>query len=57
MGCPKLAFWPIISHFNHLLMLLKKCHQIQTNMAGNKITGIYVQWDFPGRRVPIDMRA
>ncbi len=37
-----------IEHFNHLLTLLKKYHQIQTNMAGNKIVGINVQWDFPG---------
>jgi hypothetical protein len=46
-----------IEHFNHLLTLLKKYHQIQTNMAGDKIAGINVQWDFPGRRVRIDMRT
>ena len=46
-----------IEHFNHLLTLLKKYHQIQTNMAGDKIAGINVQWDFPGRRVGIDMRT
>jgi hypothetical protein len=45
-----------IEHFHHLLELLKKYHQIQTNMAGDKIAGINVQWDFPGRRVRIDMR-
>jgi len=45
-----------IEHFNHLLTLLKKYHPIQTNMAGDKIAGINVQWDFPGRRVCIDMR-
>ncbi len=38
-------------------MLLKKYHQIQTNMAVNKIAGINVQWDFPGRRVRIDMQT
>jgi len=42
-----------IEHFNHLLKRLKKYHQIQTNMAGDKIAGINVQWDFPGRRVRI----
>ncbi len=31
-----------IEHFNHLSMLLKKYHQIQTNMAGDKIAGINV---------------
>ncbi len=46
-----------IEYFNHLLMLLTKYHQIQTNMAGNKIVGINIQWDFPGRRVCIDMQA
>jgi hypothetical protein len=38
-------------------MLLKKYHQIQTNMAGNKILGINVQWDFLGRRVCIEMQT
>ena len=46
-----------IEHFNHLLMLLKKHHQIQTNMAGDKIAGINVQWDIPGKRVRIDMQT
>jgi hypothetical protein len=46
-----------LEHFNHLLMLLKKYHQIQTNMAGDKIAGINVQLDFPGRGVRIDMQA
>jgi hypothetical protein len=46
-----------IEHFNHLLELLKKYHQIQTNMARDKIAGINVQWDFLGRRVCIDMRT
>ena len=46
-----------IENFNHLLRLLKKYHQIQTNMAGNKIAGINVQWDFLGRRVCIDMQT
>jgi hypothetical protein len=46
-----------IKHFNHLSMLLKKYHQIQTNMAGDKIAGINIQWDFPSRQVRIDMRT
>jgi hypothetical protein len=46
-----------IEHSNHLLMRLKKYHQIQTNMAGNKIAGINIQWDFPGRWVRIDMQT
>jgi hypothetical protein len=46
-----------IEHFNHLSALLKKYHQIQTNMVGNKIAGINVQWDFPSRWVRIDMRT
>jgi hypothetical protein len=46
-----------IKHFNHLSMLLKKYHQIQTSMAGNKIVDINVQWDFPSRRVRIDMQT
>jgi hypothetical protein len=46
-----------IEHFNHLLKLLKKYHQIQTNMAGDKIAGINVQWNFPERRVRIDMQT
>ena len=44
-------------HFNHLLTLLKKYHQVQTNMAGDTIAGINVQWDFLDRRVRIDMRT
>jgi hypothetical protein len=46
-----------IEHFNHLLTLLNKNHQIQTNKPGNKIVGINIQWDFPGRRVCIDMQT
>ncbi len=46
-----------IEHFNHLLELLKKYHQIQTNMTRNKIAGINVQWDFLGQRARIDMQT
>jgi hypothetical protein len=44
-----------IEHFNHLLAVLQMYHQVQTNMAGNKIAGINVQWDFPSKQVHIDM--
>jgi hypothetical protein len=32
-------------------------HQVQTNMAGNKIAGLNVQWDLPSRWVYIDMKS
>ncbi len=38
-----------MEHFNHLLVVLQQYHQVQTNMAGNKIVGINVQWDFPSK--------
>jgi hypothetical protein len=38
-----------IEHFNHLLAILQRYHQVQTNMAGNKIVGLNVQWDFPSK--------
>jgi hypothetical protein len=44
-------------HFNHLLLVLQKYHQVQTNMAGNKIVGLNVQWDFPSKQVRINMRS
>jgi hypothetical protein len=37
-----------IKHFNHLVVL-QRYHQVQTNMAGNKIVGLNVQWDFPSK--------
>jgi hypothetical protein len=45
-----------IEHFNHLLVVLQRYHQVQTNMTGNKIAGLNVQWDFPRKRVRIDMK-
>ncbi len=45
-----------IEHFNHLLLVLQRYCQVQTNMAGNKIAGLDVQWDFPSKQVRIDMR-
>jgi hypothetical protein len=46
-----------IEHFNHLLVALQQYHQVQTNMAGNKIAGLNVQWDFPSKQVRIDMKS
>jgi hypothetical protein len=46
-----------IEHFNHLLMVLQRYHQVQTNMAGNKIAGLNVQWDFPSKQVRMDMKS
>ncbi len=38
-----------IEHFNFLLELLKKIHGAQCNMAGDKLAGIAIQWDYPGK--------
>jgi hypothetical protein len=46
-----------IKHFNHLLLILQRYHQVQTNMAGNKIVGLNVRWDFPTKRVHMNMRS
>jgi hypothetical protein len=46
-----------IEHFNHLLLVLQKYHQVQTNMMSNKIAGLNVHWDFPSKQVCIDMRS
>jgi hypothetical protein len=46
-----------IKHFNHLLSVRQRYHHVQTNMAGSKIVGSNVQWDFPSKRVCINMRS
>ncbi len=46
-----------IKHFNHLVVVLQWYHQVQTNMTGNKIAGLNVQWDFPSKQVCIDMKS
>ncbi len=46
-----------IEHFNHLLVVLQWYHQVQTNMAGNTIASLNFQWDFPSKRVRIDMKS
>jgi hypothetical protein len=44
-----------IEHFNFLLDILKKYHGVQFNMAGNKLAGIAITWDYPNRRCRISM--
>jgi hypothetical protein len=46
-----------IEHFNHLLTVLQWYHQVQTNMAGDKIAGLNVQWDFPSKQVCINIKS
>ncbi len=46
-----------IEHFNHLLLVLQRYHQVSTNIEGNKIAGLNVQWDFPRKQVRIIMRS
>ncbi len=42
--------------FDHLHATLLKYHQVTTNMKGDKIAGINLQWDFASKRVRLDMR-
>jgi hypothetical protein len=44
-----------IESFNFLLDLLKKIHSVQCNMAKDKLAGIAIQWDYPGRRCRLSM--
>ncbi len=44
-----------VEHFDYLLNLLKKFHGVQFNMAGNKLAGISIQWDYPGKRCRLSM--
>ncbi len=44
-----------IEHFNFLLELLKKIHGVQCNMAGDKLAGIAIQWDYPGKCCRLSM--
>jgi hypothetical protein len=46
-----------IKHFNHLLLILQQYHQVQTNMAGDKIVVLNFKWDFPSKQVRIDMKS
>jgi hypothetical protein len=44
-----------IEHINFLLGILKKYHGVQFNMAGDKLAGIAITWDYPNRRCRISM--
>jgi hypothetical protein len=44
-----------IKHFNFLLDILKKYHRVQFNMASDKLAGIAIKWDYPGKRCQISM--
>ena len=44
-----------IEHFDYLLNLLKKFHGVQFNMAGDKLAGISIQWDYPRKRCRLSM--
>ncbi len=44
-----------IEHFNFLLNILKKYHGVQFNMAGDKLVGIIIKWDYPGKCCQISM--
>jgi len=44
-----------MEHFDFLLNLLKKFHGVQFNMAGDKLAGISIQWDYPGKRCRLSM--
>jgi hypothetical protein len=44
-----------IKHFNFLFDILKKYHGAQFNMAGNKLAGIAIKWDYPGKPCQISM--
>jgi hypothetical protein len=44
-----------MKHFNFLLNLLKKYHGVQCNMAGDKLAGIAMRWDYPRKRCQLSM--
>ncbi len=54
-----LAIWPIWKngHFSTRSPYLQRYHQVQTNMAGDKIVGLNVQWDFHSKQVRIVMKS
>ncbi len=35
-----------VEHFNYLLYALKKFHDVQFNMAGNKFRSINIEWNY-----------
>jgi hypothetical protein len=44
-----------LQDFGHLHATLQKYHRVTTNMKGDKIVGIDIQWDFPSKQVQLDM--
>ncbi len=44
-----------LEYFNFLLELLKKFHDVQCNMAGDKLASIAIQWDYPGKCCRLSM--
>jgi hypothetical protein len=44
-----------VEHFDYLLKLLMKFHGVQFNMARDKLAGISIQWDYPGKRCRLSM--
>ncbi len=44
-----------VKHFDYLLNLLKKFHGVQFNMAGDKLAGILIQWDYSCKRCRLSM--
>jgi hypothetical protein len=44
-----------LEHFTFLVDLLKKHHGVQLNMAGNKLAGIAINWDYLNKRCRLSM--
>jgi hypothetical protein len=44
-----------IEHFDHLLNVLKKFNGVQCNMAGDKLSGITIKWNYAHRHCCISM--
>jgi hypothetical protein len=44
-----------IEHFHFLLDILKKYYGVQFNMAGDKLAGIAITWDYPNKHCRISM--
>jgi hypothetical protein len=44
-----------LEHFNYLLSVLKKFHGVQYNMAGDKFSGMDIEWDYTACRCHISM--
>jgi hypothetical protein len=44
-----------LEHFNYLLVILKKFHGVQYNMAGNKFAGMDIEWNYAACRCCISM--